>query len=163
MHINRCKLNFYTQLLEQQISPTEIMALALLERCCVWDLLLPSVVWVVLSPCPPRQGSSRASPRCSSRKGKGCPEWEAGRTPSLSAEPKQPAATTREKSRLSANTIFCLWTWKRMQETCECCKERGAYMSSEAFLQDLNTSFSKLEKAALFMKFNALTWSIFRR
>lgn len=71
MHINRCKLNFYIQLLEQQISPTEIMALALLERCCVWDLLLPSVVWVMPSPCPPRQGSSRARPHCSSRKGKG--------------------------------------------------------------------------------------------
>lgn len=160
--MNRCELNFYIQLLEQQISPIEITA-SLLERCCVWDLLPLGVVWPVPSPCPPGQGSSRASPHCSCRKGKGCSEWDAGRTPSLSAGPKQPTATTREKSKLSANTIFCLWTWKRMRGTWECCKERGAYISSEAFLQDLNTPFSKLKKAALFMKFNVLTWSIFRR
>lgn len=84
---------------------------------------------------------------------------------SLSAGPELPAAIAKEKSRLSTNAVFCLRSRKRMSRTRERGTKRGAYMSSEAFLWDLNIPFSKLKKkkTALFMKFNALTWSIFRR
>lgn len=136
------------------------------QRCCVGAACLMAL----RASCPltlptwAKQQGEPGSTHCTSWQNKGCLEGDAMSRLSLSAGPKLPAAITREKSRLSANTIFCLWSWKGMWWTQECCKKkRGACMSSEAFLWDLNIPFSKLKKATLFVKFNALTWSIFRR
>lgn len=105
-------------------------------------------------------GAERASPHGSGGKEK---EWGCHESLELSCRTHQPAAATKGKSRLSANSICCLWTWKRRWWTGGCRKERGAYMFSDAFLRDLNIPFSKPKKAVLLMKFNALTRSIFRR
>lgn len=56
VHINRCKLNCCIQLLEQQMSPPEIPALALLGRCGVG----PAASLCHLCPPPAHRGRAAA-------------------------------------------------------------------------------------------------------